>query len=80
MGGLLGLLAVLAFVILAAVIVTRRGPDRTAEVPPSPAPPPATTLALPSDAPPATDASPAIEASPEPEASPDAAASPAANR
>ena len=78
MGGLLGLLAVLAFVILAAVIVTRRGPDRTAEAPPSPAPPPPTTLALPSDAPPATDASPATEASPETEASPDAAASPAA--
>lgn len=52
-GGVLGLLAVLAFVILAAVIVTRREPDRVADVPPT-APPaaPTTTLAPPPSEPP----------------------------
>jgi hypothetical protein len=57
-GGLVGLLAVLAFVILAAVILLRREPGTVAEVPPSPAAPPttATTLAPPPpSAPPSTE-------------------------
>ena len=56
-GGLLGLLAVLAFVILAAVILTRREPETIAEVPPaSPVVPPATTFApRPPLAPPSTE-------------------------
>ena len=67
MGGLLGLLSVLAFVILAAVILTRREPGTVAEVPPpSPVAPPATTLAPPaSEAPPSTEpAAPAASAEP----------------
>jgi hypothetical protein len=64
MGGLVGLLAVLAFVILAAVIVTRREPDRVTEAPPaSPVAPPLATLApmpsdMPASAPPPSDAVP----------------------
>lgn len=72
----MGLLAVLAFVILAAVIVTRREPDRVAEAPPaSPVAPPTTTPvsppsdALPSDAPPLTETAAPI-ASAEPVAPP----------
>jgi hypothetical protein len=63
-GGLLGLLAVLAFVILAAVILIRREPGTIAEVPPaSPVVPPTTTpVPPPSEAPPSTE--PAASAEP----------------
>jgi len=56
-GGLLGLLAVLAFVILAAVILMRREPGTIAEVPPAPpVVPTTTTLASPPpSAPPSTE-------------------------
>lgn len=47
MGGLLGLLAVLAFVILAAVILTRRESGTIAEVPPASPVVPATTMPAP---------------------------------
>jgi hypothetical protein len=70
-GGLLGLLAVLAFVILAAVILMRREPGTVAEAPPASAvAPPTTTLALPasepsSEPPPSTAAAmPAVSAEP----------------
>jgi hypothetical protein len=63
MGGLLGLLAVLAFVILAAVILTRREPGTVADLPPaSPVVPPTTTLAAPSPEAPAPSADPALAA------------------
>jgi hypothetical protein len=59
-GGLFGLLAVLAFVILAAVIVTRRGPETVTAPPPSTtAPAPVTSLVPPpAEAPPSTEAAP----------------------
>ena len=75
MGGVVGLLAVLAFVILAGVILTRREPDRVAVVPPPSPAAPVTTLApppseapapLPSEAPPST--GPAVVAAVEPAA------------
>ena len=75
MGGLVALLAVLAFVILAAVILTRREPGTIAEVSPaSPIVPPTTTLApLPSDAPPSTE--PAVPIASAPPVAPDAESS-----
>jgi hypothetical protein len=78
MGGLIGLLAVLAFLVLAAVIVTRRVPERSAEAPaPSPEAPVTTVAAAPSDPPPSEEPSPeALPASPEPEATPPAPAAP----
>jgi hypothetical protein len=81
MGGLVGLLAVLAFVVLAAVIVTRRAPDRAADVP---APPPtaaATPALAPSDAPPSTETqAPPASADPSAESPAPPAESPAAGR
>jgi hypothetical protein len=78
-GGLLGLLAVLAFVVLAAVIVTRRGPEE-AQAPPSTtlAAPPSTLLPPPSEAPPSSAPTSETAASPLPEEP--VAASPAAGQ
>ncbi len=59
MGGLFGLLAVLAFVVLAAVILTRRDPEPAAPaLPPSTAAPATTLQAPPSDVPPSTEPAP----------------------
>lgn len=75
MGGLLGLLAVLAFVILAAVILTRRDSGPVAELPPAPPVVPTTTML----APPLTEPPSSPEAaSPEP-AMPVASAEPVAS-
>jgi hypothetical protein len=76
-GGLVGLLAVLAFVILAAVILTRRAPDQAAPAPPAAsAPAPATTLAAASpspEAPPSTEPAAAVAVASAPPVAPTAA-------
>jgi hypothetical protein len=77
-GGVLGLLAVLAFVILAAVILMRKEPEKVVQAPPTaPAEPVTTTMPMPpaSEAPPSTEpAAPVV--SPDPEPAPVTGASP----
>ena len=82
-GGLVGLLAALAFLILAAVVLIRREPEKVADVPPPSTAAPASAMPVPpvTEAPPATEATPApmgTEPSVAPSAEPAEPAAPAA--